>query len=211
MFKAKWELPQWVAISAMFVLAAITWPVAPEQIPIHWNIEGEVDSHAGRFGGLLALPLMALGLYFFLLAVPLLDRERLRHPGFAGPFALIRTGTIMLLAVIYLATHLLIRGVRADMSMVVGVGVGVLFGILGIALHRMPTDGPPALNTPWVIKTPQARRRVQTIAGRVFGLTGLAVAVAALIDPVLLFGTIIGGSVAASALILVYSYRVSRE
>ena len=33
------ELPMWLLLAAMFVLAALTWPGAPERIPVHWNLQ----------------------------------------------------------------------------------------------------------------------------------------------------------------------------
>ena len=44
-------------IAAMFLLAAVTWSAAPEQIPVHWNWAGQPDRFGGRFEGLLGLPL----------------------------------------------------------------------------------------------------------------------------------------------------------
>jgi len=50
------ELPMWLLLAAMFVLAALTWPGAPERIPVHWNLHMQVDRYGGRFEGLLGLP-----------------------------------------------------------------------------------------------------------------------------------------------------------
>jgi uncharacterized membrane protein len=47
-------------IIAMFVLATLTWPSAPAQIPIHWDISGQVDAYGSKFTGLLLLPIVAL-------------------------------------------------------------------------------------------------------------------------------------------------------
>jgi len=204
------EWPQWAMIAGMFLLAAITWPNAPDRIPIHWNISGEIDGYAGRFGGLLALPLISAGLYLFLLIIPLVDPSGTRHPGFAAPFALMRGGTIFVMALIYAATHLLIRGVDIDMSMMVGAGIGILFVVIGSAIRRMPTEIPSALSTPWEIRDPASRQRVQEVSGRVFGASGIVIAVAGFIHPVAMFAVIIGGSIVTAGVALVLSYRVSK-
>jgi uncharacterized membrane protein len=57
-------------IAAMFVLAAVMWSVAPDQIPVHWNWAGQPDRFGGRFEGLLGLPLAAAGIYALLLFLP---------------------------------------------------------------------------------------------------------------------------------------------
>ena len=60
--KSDWrlELGMLLVIAAMFAAAAAVWPSAPDAIPVHWNVSGEVDRYGGRFEGLLLLPLAAL-------------------------------------------------------------------------------------------------------------------------------------------------------
>jgi immunity protein, SdpI family len=50
-------------IIAMFVLAIWTWPSAPAQIPVHWDISGQIDGYGSKFTGLLLLPAVALAGY----------------------------------------------------------------------------------------------------------------------------------------------------
>jgi immunity protein, SdpI family len=45
---------------AMFVIAILTWPAVPAQIPIHWDISGQIDAYGSKFTGLLLLPIIAL-------------------------------------------------------------------------------------------------------------------------------------------------------
>ncbi len=53
------EVPQWLMLLGMFVTAAIVWPMAPDRVPVHWNIAGDVDRYGGKFKGLLLLPLVS--------------------------------------------------------------------------------------------------------------------------------------------------------
>jgi uncharacterized membrane protein len=45
---------------AMFVIAILTWPSVPAQIPIHWDISGQVDAYGSKFTGLLLPPIISL-------------------------------------------------------------------------------------------------------------------------------------------------------
>ncbi len=57
---------EWLAralIIAMFSLGIWTWPSAPAQIPIHWNIAGQIDGYGSKFVGLLLMPIVALAGY----------------------------------------------------------------------------------------------------------------------------------------------------
>jgi uncharacterized membrane protein len=51
------------AIAAMFALALWAWPSAPAEVPIHWNIAGQIDGYGSKFAGLWLLPAVALAGY----------------------------------------------------------------------------------------------------------------------------------------------------
>ena len=70
------DWPQWIILAGMFLAGAIAWPRVPDQIPVHWNINGEVDRYGGRFEGVWLLPLVALGIYFLLRVIPRFDPGR---------------------------------------------------------------------------------------------------------------------------------------
>jgi uncharacterized membrane protein len=48
---------------AMFVVAIMSWSSVPGQIPIHWDISGQVDAYGSKFTALLLLPIVALAGY----------------------------------------------------------------------------------------------------------------------------------------------------
>ena len=51
---------EWLAralIVAMFALAVWTWPFAPSQIPIHWDITGQINGYGSKLVGLFLLPI----------------------------------------------------------------------------------------------------------------------------------------------------------
>jgi uncharacterized membrane protein len=55
------RLADWLAryeIIAMFAGAIWAWPSAPAQIPIHWNIAGQIDGYGSKFW-LLLMPIIA--------------------------------------------------------------------------------------------------------------------------------------------------------
>src|SRR5258705_10751765 len=103
-FKLRTELPQLLIVAAMFALAAWSWQRLPEQIPTHWNLQGQVDGHGNKFVGLLLLPLTAAGIYFMLLLLPLVDPGRANYQNFATAYNLIRCLILPFMATVYAAT-----------------------------------------------------------------------------------------------------------
>jgi uncharacterized membrane protein len=57
---------EWLAravLVAMFAVAAWAWPSAPAQIPIHWDIAGQVNGYGSKFTGLVLMPIVATAGY----------------------------------------------------------------------------------------------------------------------------------------------------
>jgi uncharacterized membrane protein len=70
----KTELPAIALIVLSFLVGFYFYAHFPEQVPSHWNINGEVDAYSGRFFGAWFVPLLTLGIYLLLL---LLHSQRL--------------------------------------------------------------------------------------------------------------------------------------
>ena len=54
------ELIPLALIIIIFSIGIYLYPYMPEQMPIHWNAEGEIDSYGNRFMGLFLIPLITL-------------------------------------------------------------------------------------------------------------------------------------------------------
>src|SRR5689334_22339247 len=104
------EWPLWILLAGMFLAAAATWPTAPDRIPIHWDMHGEVNGYGGKFEGLLLAPLLALSLYVFFLVLPRMDPLRANYNEFAGAYTLFRSSIVGFLAFAYGIIILWIQG-----------------------------------------------------------------------------------------------------
>ena len=77
-------------LAAPFCAAALLWNKLPDRMPIHWNIQGEVDGYGGKFAGLLLLPVVSVAIYLVTLVIPFFDPGRANYQTFAGSYYLIR-------------------------------------------------------------------------------------------------------------------------
>ena len=200
------ELPQIVLIAVMFVLAAITWPSAPDRIATHWNLHGQVDGYGGKFSGLLLLPLLALGLYLLLLLLPLLDPGRANYRNFARAYTIIRLAVLVLLAAIYGVTILWIHGIELDMARVVPVLLGLLFIAIGSVLGKVRPNWFVGIRTPWTLSSKRSWVKTHRLGGYLFVLAGFTLVVAGLITSTALFPVVFGLLIALTLVLVAYSY-----
>ncbi len=213
MFRTSWkiELPNWILIAGMFLLAAITWPSAPDRIPVHWNIYGQVDRYGGKVEGLLLLPLVTLGVYLLLLFLPRIDLGRANYQRFGGAYSTIRISVTALLAVIYGVTNLWIRGYRVDMSLVVSLAVGALLIVIGNLMGKISPNWFVGIRTPWTISSKASWTKTHRLGGRLFIVMGLAFIAAGIARAP--WATIVAVAIMVGSIVwmFVYSYVVWRN
>lgn len=211
--KSTWklELPQLLVLALMFGLAAWTWPTAPDKVPVHWNLAGEVDRYGGKAEGLLILPGMALLIYVLLRALPRLDPRRENYARFAGSYTAMRLGILGLLFAIDGVMLLTLRGVAVDVGLVVGGLVGLLLVGLGMLLPRFQPNWFAGIRTPWTLSSDRVWQQTHALGGKLFVVMGLLVILAGLSKAPWVFGLAMGSVVLGSLGLVVYSYLLWRR
>ena len=206
--KATWKVDALALamIAAMFALAAVAWPAAPDRIPVHWNWAGQPDRLGGKFEGLLVLPLVAAGIYTLLLFIPRLDPRRKNYDAFAGPFAVIRTVIVGLALGLYVVILLWIRGERTHLNGLLAAEIGIAFLLLGNYLPKVKSNWLVGVRTPWTLSSDASWRQTHRLAGWLFTLGGLATLATALARPDLAQSVMIGALIVAGGTSTIYSY-----
>jgi len=207
----KTELPLLVLLAAMFALGAVTWPDAPDRIPVHWNISGEVDRYGSRFEGLVMVPLIGLLVYALMLFLPRFDPGRANYERFAGVYYFLRVSVLAVMALIYGVIHLWIRGAEIDMGKFVGITVGALFFVIGNLFGKIRPNWFVGMRTPWTLSSKRAWTQTHRLAGWVFIAGGLAIMAAGILatpSAVAVAGIVLFGGLGWAT---VYSYLVWRK
>jgi uncharacterized membrane protein len=195
-------------VAALFVAAALAWPHAPESMPVHWNLAGEVDRYGGRAEGLLAVPLIALGLYALLLWLPRIDPRRENYEKFAATYLTLRWSITLFLAVLYaiLLTSTFRPGF--DATFAASAAVGGLLAFMGNLFGKLRPNWFVGIRTPWTLSSRESWAKTHRAGGWLFiasggliALTGYTRSPACLIASLAL---LLGGTLG----LVVYSYVV---
>jgi len=210
-FTWRTEWPHGLLLVAMFALAAATWSTAPDRIPAHWNLAGQVDRYGGRFEGLLAIPLLALAIYFMMVFLPRLDPHRANYAAFGRAYATLRLLILVMMAAICALTHLWIRGVHARIEVWVPLMVGALFVAVGSLLGKVRPNWFVGIRTPWTLSSETAWTGTHRAGRRVFILMGaLLMACAVLRSAWAVWAMAVAGVTGMLGLV-VYSYVLWRR
>ncbi len=207
----KIEVPQWLILAAMFVAAAIAWPHAPSRIPVHWNINGQVDRYGGRFEGLLLMPLVALGFYVLMLVLPRIDPGRANYARFRGTYNAIRIAVLAMFAVFDVLVQKAALAGPVNVGRIAPLAIGAVMLFLGAVLGKIRPNWFVGIRTPWTLSSKMSWVRTHRAGGWLFIAIGIATIVASFVSARVSFWVLIGGTIAATLGLVIYSYLVWRR
>ena len=205
------EVPQVGLVVLMFLLAAVTWPTAPERIPVQWNLQGEVSRYAGRWEGLLLLPTLALFIYLFLLILPRIDPARANYARFAGAYTVIRFTLLSLVALAYGVIHVWIRGTTIDVGAVILLLVGITLVVFGAVSSQLRPNWFIGIRTPWTLTSQESWTQTHRLGGWVFMILGLGLVGLTMLRTRAALAAWAGIGALGVAVLVVYSYLVWRD
>jgi uncharacterized membrane protein len=206
----RFEASQIVLIVAMFAAAAVAWPSAPDQIPVHWNISGEVDRYGGRFEGLFLLPLIAAGLYLLMRYMPILDPGRANYARFGGAYAALRIAILVVMAGVQTMVLVTVFKAPVNVSLVVPLMVGALFVLMGALMGKIRPNWFVGIRTPWTLSSKTSWVRTHRLGGWLFVAQGLLFILSGVLGLPMFSYIVMGSMLAVVVALYAYSYVVYR-
>lgn len=180
---ARWlTLLQGMVVAAMFGAAALAWPYAPDSIPVHFGINGAANRYGGKPEGLLALPIVALGVLVLLKLLPRVDPRRERYSEFATAYAFATLAIEVFLALSYATLLALVLGVALNPAMVIVPLVGLLLIAIGAVLDQVRPNWFIGIRTPWTLSSERAWTGTHQAGRWVFIGMGALLVIAGLIQ-----------------------------
>jgi uncharacterized membrane protein len=207
----KIEVPQWIILAGMFVAAGVAWPYAPDRIPVHWNINGQVDRYGGRFEGLFLMPLVALGIYALLLVLPRIDPGRANYARFRGAYNAIRIAILALFAVFEAAMQAWVWTGHTDIAVLAPLATGAMCVLFGAVLGKIRPNWFVGVRTPWTLSSKVSWVRTHRAGGWVLMAVGLATIVVTFLSARLAIWVLVGGLLCGSLALVFYSYLLWRQ
>lgn len=195
-------------ILIIFITSGVTWPLALERIPIHWNFAGEVDGYGSKALGLLIPPLSAVVLFVLLLFLPRLDSRRANFERFEGTYRLLRHTFMALIAGLNVLVALSARGIAVDIGAMIPLMVGLSMLVIGNYLGKIRPNGIAGIRTPWTLASDESWNKTHQLGGKVFVGFGLGLIIASLIGTTwayITLGVLGGGSL---VFLIIYSYFI---
>ena len=165
-----------VAILLPILVGVILWDRLPARIPVHWNMEGEIDGWSSRPFAVFVMPLILLALQWFAVLMTFADPKNKNHSGkiLQLVFWIIPVISVMLGAVTY--TSAMGQSVRVEV--LVAVFLGILFVAIGNYLPKCQQSYTIGIKLPWTLSSEENWNRTHRMAGWIWVIGGIGMMIA---------------------------------
>ena len=176
----KKELPILVIVAIPFLYLAYIWNSLPEKVPMHWNIQGEIDRW-GEKQELILIPLLLPFLvYVIFLFVPIIDPKKqidkmgTKYHNFK--FILVLFMSFLALFIIYTA-----KGQSITNNNYIFILIGLLLTVIGNFLKTVRPNYFIGIKTPWTLENETVWKETHHLAGKMWFVGGLLIVLSSLI------------------------------
>tara|TARA_Y100001935_G_scaffold255673_1_gene271537 strand:- start:116574 stop:117233 length:660 start_codon:yes stop_codon:yes gene_type:complete len=202
--KKEWFVP--ILLVIPFVVSIYLWDQLPDQVPIHFNIQGEADDWGPKWINAFLIPGIALTIYIFLLIIPVIDPKR-RIVSAQKPVSAIRIFTTLFMIGIYGFVMAKTLEIDVDLGIYINISVGVLILIIGNYMNTIKPNYFIGIRTPWTLENPEVWKKTHRIGSKLWVVGGLIMILNAVFIPVSYSQIIFYITVALIALVpIVLSY-----
>ena len=208
--KSSWkrELFGLTVLAVMAVVAIHYYPLLPDPMPSHFNLQGKIDGWMGKtsfflmMAGVLVLP------YLLITFLPFIDPLRKKiEPRFKVLLFLRDVLLVFFSAIFFLNFRAAFEGrLPADLS---GIAIGLLLIIVSNYMPKLPQNWFIGIRTPWTLSSEIIWRKSHILGGWLFTLSGIIYVVCTLLktSTVIPISSIIFAAVLSGFIYPFYLYK----
>jgi uncharacterized membrane protein len=172
----KYYLGAGAVILATLAGTIVTYPQLPAVVPVHWDIQGQVNAWGPKWALFLYGPGMMLSIVLLFAALPWLSPKKFEVDSFRATYLYIMIVIVALLAYCQLLIVIAALGVVLDVSRALEGGICLLIALLGNVMGKVRRNFFVGIRTPWTIANEQVWNATHRFAAKTFfagGLLGL--------------------------------------
>ena len=188
------------------VYLLINWSSLPDQLPIHFDINGVQNG----YGSKLVFILLPLGLYLLMLVLPFIDPRKNNYKIFSSTYFKLRIILSVFIGIINIGViYNILRGIE-KMGLFVPISVFLILTLMGNYMGNIRPNYFVGIKVPWTLNNDLVWTRTHKLAGKLWfwgGLIGIAALFivknpSSVMLPIILFITVVP---------IVYSYIIYQK
>lgn len=190
-----------------FILGMIYYNKLPDQIPTHFDINGNPDSYSSKAFGLFGVHGIMIGVYILAYLLTNIDPKKKNQGDKALNVVLIILP--LLSTIISAITIAFSLGRKVDINLIMSALLGLTFILIGNYLPKVKRNYTIGVRYPWTLDSDYVWDKTHILAGKVFMAGGFLLILASLLfNKLWVFVTIVGLMVLVPG---VYSYIIYKN
>jgi uncharacterized membrane protein len=154
-------------------MLAYFYPNLPDQIPVHFNINGEVDQYGSKDGFLAIFPGIMVVAYLVLFFINRIDPKKNISSPYEKPLPKIRfVMNLMFLMIQSIIIYSVTAGNMNPKFIVAGI-VSIIFVGIGNLMHSMKPNYFIGFRTPWTLESEEVWVKTHRLVSKIWVTTGL--------------------------------------
>jgi len=190
---------------------AYIWGSLPDQVPIHWNIEGEIDRYGSKTELVFLTLMLPIVTYLVMLAIPYIDpKDKIKQMG--RKYDQIKT--ILVAFMVTLSLFIIYSSYSQSFGRIefLLVLIGILYIILGNYFKTIRPNYFVGIRTPWTLENEQVWKSTHTLAGKLWLGGGILVVLGSLLaEGNLTFYFFVAITLLITIIPAVYSYIIFKK
>lgn len=195
----------WVIIIITILITLSFYNQIPEQIPIHWNVNGEVDNYASKLVGSFLLPIVSIFVALIFVIIPLIEPKKENVKKFMKEYNLLAVIIVGFFAYLQYLVIYVALGNTIEMNRYITPAIGILFFFIGIMLNKAKQNYTIGIRTPWTLASKSVWEKTHKLGATLFKISGI-ICLFGLIIPLYAFYLILIPILASVIILFAYSY-----
>lgn len=206
----KKNLPKLIITSLItlipIVIGLILWDKLPDQVPVHWNINGDVDDYTTKTQAVFFMPLVLVAFHWICVLGTNLDpkKQNINDKMFTLVLWIIPVISLLCNSMVY-ATAL---GHKINVEIIMPLFMGALFIVIGNYLPKCKQSYTVGIKIPWTLNDEENWNKTHRMAGFLWVIGGIVIMATAFLRVFWLFFVVLIPMVIVP---FVYSYLLYKK
>jgi uncharacterized membrane protein len=162
-----------VLTAAVFVAILIAYPQLPNQVPTHWNMQGQANDYSAKWTLFLIGPGLMAGILLLFYFLPWLSPKHWEVDTFQSTYLYIMVVLVSMLAYFTGVSLWVSLGYAANVDRAIVGGICLLFALLGNVMGKVRRNFYIGVRTPWALANERVWNATHRFAAKTFVLGGV--------------------------------------
>lgn len=206
----KKNLPKLIITSLVtlipMIIGLILWDKLPDQVPVHWDINGTVDDYATKAQAVFLMPLVLVAFQWICVLGTSLDpkKQNINDKIFTLVLWIIPVISLLCNSMVY-ATAL---GHKVNVEVIMPLFIGMIFVIIGNYFPKCKQSYTVGIKLPWTLNDEENWNKTHRMAGFLWVIGGVIIMATAFLGTFRLFFVVL---IPMVVIPLVYSYTLYKK